>query len=84
MITETKIQEVVKEVPVEKVVTREVIKEVAVEKVVTQIVEVEKEKIVEVEVEKEKNRREACDGGSRETQAGDAGRVYPCARRGRD
>jgi multiple sugar transport system substrate-binding protein len=54
VITETKIQEVVKEVPVEKVVTREVVKEVPVEKVVTQIVEVEKEKIVEVEVEKEK------------------------------
>ena len=52
IVTETKIQEVVKEVPVEKIVTREVIKEVAVEKIVTQIVEVEKEIIVEKIVEK--------------------------------
>ena len=51
IITETKIQEVVKEVPVEKVVTQIVEKEVVVEKVVTQIVEKEvvviQEKIVE-------------------------------------
>ena len=41
--------EVVKEVPVEKVVTQVVEKEVQVEKVVTQVVEKEVEKVVEVE-----------------------------------
>ena len=50
VITETKIQEVIKEVPVEKIVTQIVEKEVVVEKVVTQIVEKEvmviQEKIV--------------------------------------
>ena len=47
VVTETKIQEVIREVPVERIVTKEVIKEVAVEKEV--IVEVEKvvTKIVE-------------------------------------
>ena len=49
IVTETKIQEVIKEVPVDRVVTQEVIKEVPVEKVVEKVVTqiVEKEKIVE-------------------------------------
>ncbi|CAJ1355326.1 unnamed protein product [Effrenium voratum] len=45
-------KEVIKEVPVEKIVEKEVIKEVPVEKIVEKIVEVEKEVIKEVPVEK--------------------------------
>jgi multiple sugar transport system substrate-binding protein len=54
VVTETKIQEVIKEVPVEKVVTQIVEKEkvVEVERVVTQQVEVEVERVVTKEVEK--------------------------------
>ena len=47
-----KIVEVIKEVPVEKVVVKEVVKEVPVERIVEKIVEVEKEVIKEVPVEK--------------------------------
>ena len=55
IVTETKIQEVIKEVPVEKIVTKEVIKEVLVEKIVQERVEVpvEVEKVVVKEVVKE-------------------------------
>ena len=52
VITETKIQEVIKEVPVEKVVTQVV--QVPVEKAVTRIVEVEVEKVVTQLVEVER------------------------------
>ena len=52
VVTETKIQEVVKEVPVEKVVTQVV--QVPVEKAVTRVVEVEVEKVVTQVVEVER------------------------------
>ena len=54
VVTETKVQEVVKEVPVEKVVTREVVKEVVVEKEKERVVKQTVEVPVEVEVEVEK------------------------------
>ena len=56
VVTETKIQEVIKEVPVERVVTKIVKEEVAVEveKVVTREVEVEVERVVTQIVEREK------------------------------
>ena len=52
VITETKVQEVIKEVPVEKVVTQVV--QVPVEKAVTRVVEVEVEKVVTQVVEVER------------------------------
>ena len=54
IVTETRIQEVIKEVEVEKIVTQIVEKKVEVEKIVEKEVEVEVEKVVIQEVEVEK------------------------------